>query len=103
MAVYRSLASLLVCLAISGCGTFSSKGETELEFGIRAYEDGEHAYAARLLQLSLDSGLRGTSNRARAHKYLAFIDCASGRLQQCREEFTIGLEVGSSFGLPDAE
>ena len=103
MAVYRSLASLLVCLAISGCGTFSSKGETELEFGIRAYEDGEHTYAARLLQLSLDAGLRGTSNRAKAHKYLAFIHCASGRLQQCREEFRMVLEVDSSFDLRDDE
>ena len=103
MAVYRSLASLLVCLVISGCGTFSSKGETELEFGVRAYEDGELAYAARLLQLSLDSGLRGTSNRAKAHKYLAFIHCASGRLQQCREEFRMVLEVDSSFDLRDDE
>ena len=59
MAVYRSLASLLICLVMAGCGTFSSKGETELEFGIRAFEDGEHAYAAKLLQLSLDDGLHG--------------------------------------------
>jgi len=70
MAVYRSLASLLVCLVMAGCGTFSSKGETELGFGIRAFEDGEHVYAARLLQLSLDAGLRGTSNRASAHNTL---------------------------------
>src|SRR6059036_409895 len=53
MAVYRSLVSSLVCLVMAGCGTFSSKGETELGFGIRAFEDGEHAYAARLLQLRL--------------------------------------------------
>ena len=103
MAAYRWLASLLVCLAMSGCGTFSSKGETELGFGIRAFEDGEHVYAARLLQLSLDAGLRGTSNRASAHKYLAFIHCASGRIQQCRDEFRMALEVDSSFDLRDDE
>ena len=103
MAVYRSLASLLVCLVMTGCGTFSSKGETELGFGIRAFEDGEHAYAARLLQLSLDAGLRGTSNRASAHKYLAFIHCASSRIQQCRDEFRMALEVDSSFELRDDE
>src|SRR5439155_25922072 len=99
MAVYRSLASLLVCLVMAGCGTFSSTGDTELEFGIRAFEDGEHAYAARLLQLSLDSGLRGTSNRASAHKYLAFIHCASRRIQKCRDKFIMSLEVESSFDL----
>jgi len=103
MTAYRALASLLVCLVMAGCGTFLSKGETELEFGIRAYEDGELVYAARLLQLSLDDGLRGMSNRAKAHKYLAFIHCASGRIQQCRDEFRMVLEVDSSFDLRDDE
>jgi len=103
MAAYRALASLLVCLVMSGCGTFSSKGETELEFGIRAFEDGEHAYAAKLLQLSLDDGLYGTSNRVRAHKYLAFIHCASSRMQQCRDEFRKALDIDSSFELRDDE
>jgi Tfp pilus assembly protein PilF len=103
MTDYRRLASLLVCLVMSGCGTFSSKGETDLEFGIRAYEDGEHAYSARLLQLSLDSGLRGTSNRVRAHKYLAFIHCAASRVQQCRDEFRKALEIDPSFDLRDDE
>ena len=103
MAVYRSLASLLVCLVMAGCGTFSSKGETELGFGIRAFEDGEHAYAAKLLQLSLDDGLYGTSNRVRAHKYLAFIHCASSRMQQCRDEFRKALDIDSSFELRDDE
>src|SRR5947207_13529830 len=103
MAAYRALASLLVCLVISGCGTFPSKGETELEFGVRAYEDGELAYAARLLQLSLDSGLRGTSNRVRVHKHLPFLHCAYGRPQQCRAAFRRVLDVGYSFELGDAE
>jgi Tfp pilus assembly protein PilF len=103
MADYRWLASLLVCLVMSGCGTFSSKAETDLEFGIRAYEDGEHAYAARLLQLGLDSGLRGKSDRVRAHKYLAFIHCASSRMQQCRDEFKKALEIDSSFELREDE
>jgi len=103
MAVYRWLASLLVYLVMSGCATFSSKGEAELGFGIRAVEDGEHVYATKLLQLSLDSGLRGASNRVRAHKYLAFIHCASSRVQQCRDEFRMALEIDSSFDLRDDE
>jgi len=103
MTVYRWLASLLVCLVMSGCGTFSSKGETELGFGIRAYEDGEHPYAARLLQASLDSGMRGAGDRVKAHKYLAFIHCASSRVQQCRDEFKRALDIDPSFDLRDDE
>jgi hypothetical protein len=81
----------------------SSKGEDELEFGVRAYEDGEPAYSARLLQASLDQGLRSTSDRVRAHKYLAFIHCASNRVQQCRDEFRKALELDSSFDLRENE
>src|ERR1700704_1423282 len=103
MAAYRWLAALLVFLAMSGLGPFSSKGETELGFGIRAFEDGEHPYAARLLQASLDAGLRGTSDRVRAHKYLAFIHCAAGQMQQCRDEFRTVLEIDPSFDLRDDE
>jgi Tfp pilus assembly protein PilF len=88
---------------MSGCAMLSSKGETELAFGIRAYEDGEHAYAARLLQQSLDAGLSGKFNQVRAHKYLAFIHCASSRMQQCRDEFRRALEVDPSFDLRDDE
>lgn len=111
MNVYRWFAPLLVCLVMSGCanlkedlaGVFSSAGERELGFGIKAHEDGEYAYSARLLQASLDAGLHGTSNRATAHKYLAFIHCTSGRLQQCRDEFKKALEVDPSFELRDDE
>lgn len=107
----RQAVALLLCLALCGCAsfgenlaaTFSSKGENELEFGIRAYEDGEYTYASRLLQASLDAGLRGTSNRVRAHKYLAFIHCVSGRTQQCRDEFKKALDIDPSFALREDE
>jgi Tfp pilus assembly protein PilF len=111
---HRWLPPMLACLALSGCasfknltediaGAFSSKGERELEFGIKAYEDGEYPYATRLLQASLDEGLRGRSNRARARKFLAFIHCASGRTQQCREEFRKALDIDPSFELREDE
>ena len=107
MAVSRWLASLLVCLTITGCesfaAAFSSKGNEELAFGVQAYEDGELAYAAKLLQASLDAGLRSNANRVRAHKYLAFIHCASGRLPQCRDEFGKALEIDPSFDLRENE
>ena len=111
MTRHRQVAALLACLALSGCASFredfaaalSSKGEKELEYGIRAYEDGEYPYATRLLQGSLDAGLRGISNRTRAHKYLAFINCASARMQQCRDEFKKALDIDSSFALREDE
>ena len=107
----RQVGALLLCLALCGCASlgenfaaaFSSKGEKELEFGIKAYEDGEYPYAARLLQASLDAGLRGTSNRTRAHKHLAFIHCSSNRERQCRDEFRKALAADPSTQLDAAE
>jgi len=107
----RQVAVLLTCLALCGCASmredfaaaFSSKGEKDLEFGVKAYEDGEYPYATRLLQASLDAGLRGISNRMKAHKYLAFVHCASGRLQQCRDEFNKALGIDPSFALREDE
>jgi len=106
MAARRWFASWLVVASLitSGCGMFSSnKGEEELQFGVRAYEDGELVYSAKLLQASLDAGLRGTSDRVRAHKYLAFIHCASNRVPQCRDEFRKALDLDSSFDLRENE
>ena len=111
MTHYRQVAVLLSCLALCGCvslredfaAVFSSRGEKDLEFGVRAYEDGEYPYAARLLQASLDAGLRGVSNRMKAHKYLAFVYCASSRLQQCRDEFNKALGIDPSFALREDE
>jgi len=107
----RQVAVLSLCAALCGCASFSenfaaafsSRGEKELEFGIKAYEDGEYSYAARLLQTSLDAGLRGISNRTKAHKYLAFINCASARMQQCRDEFNKALGIDPSFALREDE
>ena len=81
----------------------SNEGEDELQFGVRAYEDGELTYSAKLLQTSLDTGLRSKADRVRAHKYLAFIHCASNRIPQCRDEFRKALELDSSFDLRENE
>lgn len=100
-----------MCLALPGCASFgenfaamfSTKGERDLDMGVKAYEDGEYAYSARLLQGSLDAGLRGTGNKVRAHKYLAFIYCTSNRVPQCRDEFRKALEIDPSFTLQEDE
>jgi Tfp pilus assembly protein PilF len=114
MSDFHRIALSLACLALSGCtslnnfnedvaGIFSTRGQRELDVGMKAYEDGEYPYAARLLQSSLDAGLRGTTNRVRAHKYLAFLHCASNRIQQCRDEFRKVLEIDPSFDLREDE
>lgn len=74
------------------------KGEANLTSGIKQYEDGNYSSAARLLQSSLDQGL-GRNDQVRAHKYLAFIHCVSGRERRCRDEFRIALKIDPSFEL----
>jgi Tfp pilus assembly protein PilF len=75
-----------------------SKGAQDLADGIKQYEDANYSEAARLLQLSLDQGL-GRDEQVKAHKYLAFIHCVSGREQRCREEFRAALKIDPSFEL----
>lgn len=75
------------------------RAEQFLSSGIRQYEEGNYVEASRLLQSSLDRGLSGTSDQVRAHKYLAFIHCVSGRDARCRDEFRAALRIDPSFEL----
>lgn len=77
-------------------------GERELATGIRNYEDGKYGPALASLQASLNLGL---SNRdvVRAHKYLAFIHCASEHAAKCQAHFRMALTVDPSFELDPAE
>ena len=80
-----------------------SKSEQELDKGIGSYEDGEYKTSARQLQAAIDLGLDAARDRARAHKYLAFIDCVSGRKKACRDEFNKALDADPKFDLEPAE
>jgi hypothetical protein len=80
-----------------------SKGEQELDKGIRSYEDGEYKTSAKQLQAAIDFGLDAARDRARAHKYLAFIACVSGRKKTCRDEFNKALDADPKFDLEPAE
>ena len=80
-----------------------SPGEQELEKGIKSYEDGEYKVASKRLQAALDVGLDAKRDQARAHKYLAFIVCVSGREKSCRDEFQKALDADPKFELEPAE
>ena len=81
----------------------SSKGEPDLDKGIRSYEDGEYKTSAKQLQAALDLGLDAKRDRAKAHKYLAFIACTSGRKTSCRNEFNNALDADPKLDLEPAE
>ncbi len=80
----------------------STQGEPELAAGIRSYEDGDYNKAMQQLQSALKSGLN-SFEQIKAHKYLAFIHCASGRESRCREEFRKVLHLAPDYELTPAE
>src|SRR5687768_9864262 len=96
--------------ALAGCAEpvrgiksiFQSKGEPQLQAGIRQYEDGKYAAATTNLQNALAAGL-SDSDQVTANKYLAFVACTQGRERQCRAYFRRALELNPSFELEPAE
>ena len=83
-------------------GATRHAGNSYLEEGVRNYEEGNYRVARRRLQFALEEGL-SRPDRVKAHKYLAFIACASSQQLTCREEFTIALELDPKFELAPAE
>lgn len=115
MTACRWLAPMLAVAVLSGCAHTiagmkedisalfpSSRGQKDLDAGVKSYEDGNYRPASRLIQSGLDKGLV-TAEKVRAHKYLAFIHCVSGELQRCRDEFGKALELDPSFELREDE
>ena len=105
------LAALLGISALAGCTSqpvqaiksiFQSKGEPQLQAGIRQYEDGKYAAATTSLQDALGAGL-SDSDQVTANKYLAFISCTQGRDRQCRAYFRRALELDPNFELTPSE
>lgn len=97
--------------ALAGCASgpikeisrvFEQKGEPQLRAGIKLYEDGRYAQAEKNFEQALNSGL-GDSGKVTAHKYLAFIHCATKRERQCRGHFASALEIDPGFELDPAE
>jgi len=73
-----------------------------LRQGIRNYDNGRLPQASEYFQEALDAGLT-EPDQVTAHKYLAFIHCASKRERQCRAHFRIALELDPAFDLAPGE
>jgi Tfp pilus assembly protein PilF len=111
-ALWNLLLVVLTLAALGGCATtpltnpfkdlLQSKGAPVLAAGIQNYDNGKYDDAAKALQGALDLGL-DKSEQVKAHKYLAFIHCASRREKQCRDEFRKALDIDPSFELKPAE
>jgi Tfp pilus assembly protein PilF len=108
----KTIIALMFVLALSACATsptetisafVQGKGSPALAAGVQQFENGQYADAAKTLQTALDLGLNSSGDRARAHKYLAFMHCASNRLTQCREQFSRALEASPQLELEPSE
>jgi Tfp pilus assembly protein PilF len=73
-----------------------------LSAGIDAYGEGKYPDAVKNLQSALDQGL-SVSDQVKAHKYLAFTHCVSGKERLCREEFRKALDINPNLELEPAE
>jgi hypothetical protein len=79
-----------------------SKGEQLFAQGVKSYEDGDYKSASNFLQAALGERL-AAGEQASAHKYLAFIACASKRTPLCRDEFRKAFAADARFDLTAAE
>ena len=77
--------------------------EKSLLAGLKAYDDAQYEPAERLFKDALATGLASPRDRAEAHKRLAFIDCAGGRLAECEAEFKLARAADRLFALDKAE
>lgn len=110
----RCFAALGAALLLAGCSaTYVRQSGLEgaplrdqerlLLAGLRQYEDGDLKASRGSLQQALAGGLAYDADRVTAHKYLAFIDCASQRERECREQFAAALALDPRLELTRAE
>jgi tetratricopeptide (TPR) repeat protein len=77
--------------------------EKDLLAGLKAYDDAQYEPAERLFKQALALGLVSPRDRAEAHKRLAFINCATGRLDECEAEFRLAKQADKTFALDKSE
>ena len=81
----------------------STPTDKKLNYGVLSYEEGNYQASVMALQGVLETGLSGKSEKVKAYKYLAFIQCVSGREAMCRDYFKKALEIDPNFNLDTAE
>lgn len=77
--------------------------DKKLNYGVLSYEEGNYQASVMALQGVLETGLSGKPEQVKAYKYLAFIQCVSGREAMCRDYFKKALEIDPKFNLDTAE
>jgi Tfp pilus assembly protein PilF len=77
--------------------------DKKLNYGVLSYEEGNYQASITALQGVLETGLSGKPEKVRAYKYMAFIQCVSGRETMCRDYFKKALEIDPNFNLDTAE
>jgi Tfp pilus assembly protein PilF len=107
MKTIRNIMLMALVGLLAGCASgpmkvFESKANQSLSAGMDAYNEGKFPDAVRNLQSALDQGL-SVSDQIRAHKYLAFTHCVSGKERLCREEFRKALDINPKLELEPAE
>jgi len=121
MASRGALTRLPVALASAACLFFAACAQTPpaapvglldvsgrpaekaLLDGLKAYDDAQYESAERLFRQALALGLASAKDRAEAHKRMAFIHCAAGRLEPCEAEFRAARQVDPTFLLDRSE
>ena len=111
-----ALIAVGLLMALAGCSTQPMRdlrdqlreifqlgdGGSAFRLGLRQYDSGQYAEAARSLQTALELGLND-GDSANAHKHLAFINCAAQRERACRDEFRRALRADPQLELSPAE
>lgn len=99
------LVAVLAVFMLGACQNVKSllKPNQDLADGIKSYEDGNYKAALASLQKAQNPKESSDEEQVTAHKYMAFIYCASGREEQCRSEFRKALTINHSFDLKKSE
>jgi Tfp pilus assembly protein PilF len=80
-----------------------SPAELALAQGLKAYQAAQYAESEAQLKQALQLGLGLGSDRANAHKHLAFIYCTSKRETLCASAFKAARQADPSFALSKSE
>jgi Tfp pilus assembly protein PilF len=103
----RAALVLLPLLLLAGCAELGklaqeTRAHVTMVDGLRQFDAGDHAQAAKTLSRALEMGL-DRDDRALAHKHLGFIHCSAERERQCRDEFRKALAADPRLRLEPAE